>query len=94
MARTVGSKNKDNNSLVVTKLIQEYWSKPEQIMKCHEALEDILMNGGHRDRISVVSLIWKQIAIPAEKVLENETAVEVSMSKEDVINAINSLKKD
>lgn len=93
MARRVGSKNKNNNSIDVTNAIKEYWSKPEQIDKMHAALDDILTNGGYRDKLSVVTQIWKYIAIPAEKQLESDTLVEASMSKADVIEAIKSLKK-
>lgn len=95
MSRTVGSKNKNTNSLEFTHSFREYWGKPEKLTMINDALEEALLNGGVRDALGAVTLVLKYVAIPLEKEVESDTAVKTAeMSKVDILEAIKNLKKE
>lgn len=93
MARTVGSKNKNASSLEATKLFQQHWSNPDMMEEINSKLLEVIRDGGHRDSLSAIQLILNKIVISADKQLDSDTAVETSMSKEEVLEAIKNLKK-
>ncbi len=92
MARTTGAKNKNVNSINITRMFQEHWASPEKLKIMNDKLAEIIVDGGYRDALSAITQIQKHIMVPAEKILDSETAVETSMSKEDILMAIRSLK--
>lgn len=95
MARTVGSKNKNSQSLMFTHGFRDYWNKPEKLALVNEGLEEVVREGGFRDRLAAITLILKYNAIPLEKEVESETAISVAeMSKTDILDAIKDLKKE
>lgn len=94
MARTVGSKNKNSQSLMFTHGFRDYWNKPEKLALINDGLEEVVRDGGFRDRLAAATLILKYCAIPLEKEVETEAAVTVAeMSKTDILTAIKDLKK-
>lgn len=95
MARTVGSKNKNSNSLEFTYGFREYWGNPEKLEMVNRSLEDAIVNGGVRDALSAVTLIMKYVCVPLEKEVESDTAIETAqMNKIDIIEAIKNINKE
>ncbi len=93
MARTVGSKNKNSNSLSMTKLFQEYWSSPDKMQVLNDKLWSIVIEGGTRDSLAAINLIYSKGVISADKQLESDTAVNTLSSKNEVLDAINRLRE-
>lgn len=94
MGRPIGAKNKNSQSLMFTHGFRDYWNKPEKLGLVNAGLEEIIVEGGFRDRIAAITLILKQVAIPLEKEIETDTAVDVAnMNKTDILDAINKLKQ-
>ncbi len=92
MARTTGAKNKNVNSINITREFQKHWSSEEKLNILNKKLIEIIESGGYRDALSAITQIQKYIMIPAEKILDKETAVETAMTKEDILMAIQGLK--
>lgn len=94
MARTVGSKNKNTNSAEFTKLFREHWGNNEKLDLVNAKLEEVIVDGGHRDALSAITLVLKYVALPMDKEVETDALVSQSMDKSEILAAIKGLQKD
>lgn len=93
MARPKGSKNKNKvKGSEITELLQQYWGNPQKIMKLNVRLADIIENGAHKDSIKAMEVVLKYIAVTADKEMEVESNAQNTRDKNEIIDAIHSIK--
>lgn len=93
MARTVGSKNKNDTGAEFTKLLRTYWGKPDKVALINEKLEEVIVDGGHRDALSAIGTVLKYVAIPMEKEIDADIAVTTAdKSRTEILEEIRKLK--